>query len=311
MERISDETRFPIPKKLNLLMIACQLVAMFSLFYGASLASSWWHLLLLAFGFGIVGNAVYSVIHEAEHRILHPNPKVNDFLGAAMALFFPAPYHLLRQGHIAHHRYNRSDNEAFDLYFDGDRPIVKWLKLYGIITGVYWLTVILSNVVVLVFPFLLKRRYYEFDRPLAAFMDFLNPRYWWMIKIEAILAIVLHALIVWRLEIPPLHYAVVYFGFGFSWSAMQYVHHFGAERHVVRGTRNLWLFAPIDLVWLNHNWHLTHHQHPTVSWIYLPEIAQQEDPHREFLPWHYLRMWRGPRYTDEHVENKYAGRIIN
>ena len=47
----------------------------------------------------------------------------------------------------------------------------------------------------------------------------------------------------------------MYGGFGFMWSAMQYVHHYGTERHVTRGARNLWLFGPIDLVWLNHNWH--------------------------------------------------------
>jgi len=52
-----------------------------------------------------------------------------------------APYHLLRQGHLCHHQANRSDDEAFDLYFDG----VKWLKFYGIITGIYWVMVVLSN----------------------------------------------------------------------------------------------------------------------------------------------------------------------
>ena len=311
MEERINQSSFSIPKKLNLLIIVCQLGVMFSLFYGAAVASAWWHLLLLAIGFGIIGNSVYSVIHEAEHRILHPNPTINDLLGAGMALFFPAPYHLLRQGHIAHHRYNRSDSEAFDLYFEGDRPDVKWLKLYGIITGAYWITVVLSNVVVLVFPFILKRRYYEFDRHLAEFMDWLKPDYWRLIKLEAFLAIVLHALIIWGMGIPVINYFVVYFGFGFSWSAMQYVHHFGTERHVLRGTRNLWLLAPIDWIWLNHNWHLTHHQQPTVPWIYLPNVAQEEDPKREFLLTHYLRMWRGPRYTDKHVKNKYSGRIVN
>ena len=31
---------------------------------------------------------------------------------------------------------------------------------------------------------------------------------------------------------------------------------------------------------------------------------------RGFLPWAYMKMWKGPRHTDERVENKYAGRII-
>ena len=311
METTVDESQYPIPAKLNLLIIACQLGAMFAIFYGAAAASTWWQLALLAAAFGIVGNSVYSIIHEAEHRILHPNPVVNDVLGAGMALFFPAPYHLLRQGHICHHRCNRSDDEAFDLYFDGDRPVVKWLKFYGIITGVYWWMVVFSNFVVLLLPFVIKRKYYEFDRPFAAFVEALNPGYWWLIKLEALLAIGLHALIVWGLGIPPLSYVLVYFGFGFSWSAMQYVHHFGTVRHVLFGTRNLRLLGLIDLIWLNHNWHLTHHKQPTLPWIYLPSLGRAQDPQRDFLVWHYLRMWKGPRYTSEHVENRYAGRVVN
>jgi hypothetical protein len=120
---------------------------------------------------------------------------------------------------------------------------------------------------------------------------------------------VLHTSIVAGLGIPPLNYFLVYFGFGFSWSAMQYVHHFGTERHVVRGTRNLWLLAPIDALWLHHNWHLTHHQQPTIPWIYLRGLGRAQDPERDFLVWHYLRMWRGPRYTGEHVRNRYLGRV--
>ena len=301
---------YPIPKRLNLAIIAAQLAVMFAIFWGAAAADSWWHLLLLAIAFAIVGNSVYSIVHESEHRMLHPNPKMNDVLGVVMALFFPAPYPLIRQGHIGHHQRNRSDDEAFDFYFDGERPILKYLQLYGILTGLYWVTVVLSNVVVLVCPFLLRRRYFDFDRPSAAFMDSLNPGYWWIIKVEAILVIMLHTVIIWGMGIPVLNYFVVYFGFGLSWSAMQYVHHFGTERHVLRGTRNLWLLAPLDLIWLNHNWHLTHHQQPTVPWIYLPRVAQEKDPNREFLFYHYLRMWRGPRYTDEHVANKYSGRIV-
>lgn len=307
----ADAIAFPIPKQWNLTIIAAQLIALFAIFWCAAVASTWWHVALLAVAMGIVGNSVYSIIHEAEHGMLHPNAKWNDFLGAAMALFFPAPYHLIRQGHIGHHRRNRSDDEAFDLYFEQDSRILKYFELYGILTGLYWLLVVISNVVVLVFPFVLKRRYFEFDRQSAAFMESLNPNYWLLIKVEALLAILLHALIVWGLSIPPAHYFMIYFGFGFSWSAMQYVHHFGTERHVLRGSRNLRLLAPIDLIWLHHNWHLTHHRQPTVPWKYLPVVGRKQDPRRECLLWHYLRMWRGPRLTSEHVENKYAGRIIN
>ena len=310
-ENSASTDRYPIPARLNLMIIVVQIAVTLAIFYGASVANSPWQLVLLAAALGVVGNSIYSIIHEAEHRMLHPHPKVNDVLGAAMALLFPAPYHLIRQGHLGHHQRNRSDDEAFDLYFEDENRVLRWVQLYGIITGMYWVMVVCSNFVVVFLPFLLKRRFFEFNRPGAAFMESLNPVYWRLIRLEGLLAILLHTLIIWGLGIPPLNYAIVYFGFGFSWSAMQYVHHFGTERHVLRGTRNLWLLAPIDLIWLNHNWHLTHHQQPTVPWIYLPSLSRDQDRKREFLLWHYLRMWRGPRYSDEHVENKYAGRIIN
>jgi fatty acid desaturase len=300
---------YPIPWRINLVIIVAQLTAMFAVFVGAAHATEGWQLLALAVVFGVVGNSVYSIIHEAEHRMLLPNATLNDALGSVMALFFPASYHLLRQGHLCHHRANRSDDEAFDLYFDGDLPAVKWLKFYGIITGVYWMMVAASNIVVLLCPFLLKRKYYEFDQHFAKFVEVLNPRYQRLIQLEALAVLLLHAGIVYGLGIPLINYAIVYFGFGFSWSAMQYVHHFGAERHVVRGTRNLWLFAPIDALWLHHNWHLTHHRQPTVPWLYLPSLGRSQDPHRGFLIWHYLKMWRGPRYTTERVKNHYTGQI--
>ncbi len=305
-----NRSAYPIPKYINLAVIVAQLAAMFAIFYGAAVATEWWQLALLAATFGIVGNSVYAIMHEAEHGLLHPNRRMNTVLGSFMAMFFPAPYHLIRQGHLGHHQRNRSDDEAFDLYFASESAFLRWLQLYGILTGFYWCVVALSNVVVVLCPAIMTRRHWEFNRPSAALMDSLNPRYWRIIRLEGLLVILLHSAIVWGLDIPILHYFVVYFGFGFSWSAMQYVHHFETSRHVLRGARNLWFLAPIDIIWLNHNWHLTHHQQPTVPWIYLSTLGKEQDPNREFMIWHYLRMWKGPRLTDEHVENKYAGRII-
>jgi fatty acid desaturase len=266
------------------------------------MATQVWHLMVLFVGFAILGNSIYSIIHEAEHGMLHPNRKLNDLLGMVMALFFPAPFHLIRQGHLGHHRRNRSDDEAFDHYFEGDRPWLKWLILYGILTGFYWMIVVLSNVAVLIFPFLFKRRFFEFDRPSAAFMDALNPRYFWLIQLEALAAIAFHSGVVWCFDIPLTRYALVYFGFGFSWSAMQYVHHFGTERDVLNGARNLRFIDWIDALWLHHNWHLVHHQRPNIPWLYLPRLSEPYCSSRESLVWHYVCMWKGPRYTTLRID---------
>lgn len=293
---MSELSAFKIPERINLLIIGLQLIAFATVIALTSQSTAWWQVLGLSLAMAVLGNSIYSIIHEAEHRMLLENPFWNDWAGAAMALLFPAPYHLIRQGHLGHHRRNRSDDEAFDLYFDGDKVWLKWLSLYGIITGCYWMLVVLSNLAVLVVPFLLKRKFFEFDRPSAAFMEGLDLRSLRLIQIEAIAAIALHVGLMWALEISPLKYFCVYFGFGFSWSAMQYVHHFGTERHVLKGARNLRFLSWIDWIWLHHNYHLTHHCQPMVPWIYLPQLTPGEEA-RESLVLHYLRMWRGPRHA--------------
>jgi fatty acid desaturase len=299
-----------IPEVLNGLIILAQLSAIAVCLWLVRSADTAWALAALAAAFGVVMNSVYAIIHEADHGMLFANRRLNDAGGVLMSLFFPGPFHLLRQGHLGHHLRNRSDDEAFDLYFDGEHPVWKFLQLYGTLTGFYWLVVVISNAVVLVCPFVMRRAYFTFDRASAAFMDALNPRYTRQIQVEAVAVIALHVSILWALAIPPLNYLAMYAGFGVSWSAMQYVHHFGTTRHVLEGARNLWIWTPLDALWLHHNWHLTHHKHPTVPWIYLPRIGREENPERGFLLLHYVRMWKGPRRARDHVENRYAGRVI-
>ena len=310
MTRSSPRTRYPIPSRLNATVMGMQLCGIAACITVVRQDLTWGHLALLAAGFGVLMNSVYAIIHEADHGMLFSDRRLNDAGGILMSLFFPAPFHLLRQGHLGHHLRNRSDDEAFDLYFEGEHPVWKYMQLYGTLTGFYWLVVVLSNVVVLAFPFVLNRKYFEFDRPSAAFMDALNPRHSTAIRLEAVAVIAFHVAIVAGLRVPLMQYAVMYAGFGFSWSAMQYVHHYGTDRHVLKGARNLWIWGPLDALWLNHNWHLTHHRHPTVPWPHLPRLGRAEDPARGFLPTHYLRMWKGPRRATDHVQNRYAGRVI-
>ena len=299
-----------IPGRANAVIIVGQLTAMAACLLLAARVQGGWALAGLAVAFGVVMNSVYSIIHEAEHAMLFANRRWNDVAGSLMALFFPAPFHLIRQGHLGHHLRNRSDDEAFDFYFEGDHKLWKILSFYGILTGFYWVVVVLSNVVFLVFPFKDDKRYWHVDQTSAAFMDSLNPGYRNLIRCECAGAIALHVTLVWALGIPVGNYLVMYAGFGFMWSAMQYVHHYGTERHVTRGARNLWIWRPLDLVWLNHNWHLAHHEHPSVPWNSLPRSAPEGDPPRGFLLAAYLRMWRGPKLAPTRVENVHAGRMI-
>lgn len=300
----------PIPGRLNLTIAAVQFAVLVGLLWLAGRVSETWALAGVAIAYGIAMNSAYAMLHEAEHNILHPNRTVNETVGVVLALFFPAPFHLLRQGHLGHHLRNRSDDEAFDFYFEGDNRLWRHLQLYGTLTGCFWLVIVVSNALAAVHPRLLRMRWAYADRPTAALLDTLNPRYHRLIQLEAGAVFVLHATLITAFAVPIWKYAIVLAGFGTMWSALQYVHHFGTTRDVQKGALNLRTFAPLDLVWLNHNWHLNHHLSPTVPWIYLPFVPSGTDGSRGNLFLAYLRMWRGPRLTHVRVENRHAGRLI-
>lgn len=304
------ERNYPIPGRLNLTIAAAQLAALLGLLWGAGRSAGPWSLLALAAAYGLVMNSGYAMLHEAEHGSLHGDRFVNDLAGTVLALFFPAPFHLIRQGHIGHHMRNRSDDEAFDYYFEGENAVWKYLQLYGTLTGLFWMVIALSNFIAALRPSLLRVKYASFDRPTQALIETLNPKFYRLIQIEAAAAIALHAGLIALFGVPVLRYAAVLLGFGFLWSALQYAHHYDTVRDVLRGARNLRTLAPLDWLLLNHNWHLNHHLRPTVPWLYLRTLFSGPEFERSSLVLAYFRMWRGPRYTDERVENRYAGVII-
>jgi len=307
---MAESKIFPIPARLNLAIAATQVAALLTLLRLSAVVSGW-GLAAVALGYGIAMNSAYAMLHEAQHGILHPNQRVNEVTGAILALFFPAPFHLIRQGHLGHHLRNRSDDEAFDFYFEGESRVWRFLQLYGVLTGFFWCVIVLSNVFAVFFPSLLRPKAYSFDRTTTAMLSSFNPTFLPLVRIEALAVVVLHATLIWWWQIPLAHWFVTLAGFGVVWSAMQYVHHFGTERDVAKGALNLRTFPLLDLLWLNHNWHLHHHLRPTVPWLYLAEIDAGERKPRGNLLIAYLRMWRGPRLTNEHVENRYAGRLIH
>ena len=300
-------TSFRIPARLNLAIAAAQFAAMLAILWTAGNVTNWWAVAVLAVGYGIVMNSAYAMLHEAEHGILHQNRGLNDLVGTVLALFFPAPFHLIRQGHIGHHTRNRSDDEAFDLYFEDESRFWKCVQLYGTLTGLFWVLIYVTNVVVLLRPSLAIPA--RINRTTDAFLESLNPRYRRLIQAEALAAVALHVGLVCVWQIPLAHYFAVMFGFGFMWSAMQYAHHYGTERDVLKGARNLRTSRLLDLVWLNHNWHRNHHAQPTVPWLYLPLLGIDHEA-RGNLVSAYFKMWHGPQPATEHVENRYAGKVI-
>ena len=107
--------RYRVPNALNIVVILLQCGAVAACIWMLRSRQTAGGVLLVTTVFAIVMNSVYATIHEAEHRMLFDDRRLNDGAGVLLALLFPAPFHLLRQGHLGHHLRNRSDDEAFDL----------------------------------------------------------------------------------------------------------------------------------------------------------------------------------------------------
>ncbi len=299
---------FEIPSVWNGIIVLLQALCLFVCFMLLPYVQGW-SLLVLGCAFAVVMNSVYSTIHEAHHRILFPQRSLNDLVGIIYALFFPAPFHLLRQGHLGHHRKNRSDDEAFDLYFSKDYKIWKFIAWYSILFGFYWILVVASNVILLIVPWLMRPKFWGWDRTANVFLTHFDPKTFTIMQLESLAAVVLHIALPLALGCSWSNYLIMYLCFGWMWSSLQYVHHYQAERDVLNGAHNLKTFRIIDALWLNHNLHKTHHQHPTVPWIYLPSVAAQQSTTSASLASAYFRMWQGPQPALENINRLFDGDV--
>jgi fatty acid desaturase len=300
-----------IPAGLNLAISAGQLLLLPTLLI-VSRSAPWWPWMpVLAVAYALTMNSAYLMMHEAHHALLHPDRRINDGAGVLLGLFFPAPFHLLRQGHLGHHVRNRSDDEAFDYYFPGDNRLWKSWSFYNILWGGFWLLIALSNFILPFMPRLWTPKSSQFDRSTEALIESLNPRYDRLIRVEAAAIIGLHVFLVAVLHVPFLHWLALVGFSGAVWSSMQYMHHYGTERDVHKGARNLRSWRWLDTLWLNHNWHQRHHEHPYVPWVHLPTLEDGPSERREPMLRAWLAQWRGPQSAPSRVLNPHAGRKIS
>lgn len=269
-----------------------------------------WGCIVIGAVFVLTLNSVYFAIHEAEHGLLFSNRRCNELAGTILSVLLPAPYTFIRSVHLAHHVHNRSDDEVFDLYFEEDPAWWKKLQFFGILTGGFWLSLVAGNIALAMIPMRWLSKAMELDRPSAAVIRYVNRRNQWWIRVEAWMVLLFHSTVCWLLGPLAIRYGLMYLVFGMSWSTLQYVHHYGTCRDVLRGAKNLRYGWPLDVLWLNHGWHLTHHLHPTVSWLHLRRVAREDEPRVESLGSAYLKMWRGPLLTTERVQNRYDGYVV-
>src|SRR4029077_18024161 len=77
---------FPIPARLNLLLLAAASIASATLLYVASHATLGWKI-AAAVAFSFTANTLFSLLHESVHGLLHPVDRLNRWGGRWAAAF--------------------------------------------------------------------------------------------------------------------------------------------------------------------------------------------------------------------------------
>jgi len=300
-----NKALYPIPGKLNLLLVAVQMSVAFAILTAASRTPNLFLLGALAVAFAFAMQMGFCLAHEAVHRKLHPKGRINLSAGVLAFSLFPGSFHFFEVAHLLHHRRNRSNDELEDYVMPGENPWFKRTMYYLLISGLFWLLLPLSSIAVALIP----RSRIRLPRPADGsgvfrnFSQFLNG-----VRPNRVRRDVLVAAVVWAIAFPVLHLRlgavlICYAAFGFSWASQQYIYHVRTPRHAVLGALDLRLWKPVELLYMHFNYHLTHHLAVWVPWKYLPQIAAAQ-PSTGYMET-YAKLWSPPELLEAAWPNEY------
>lgn len=193
----------------------------------------------------VIGYLAFSVVHDAIHRAVARNARINDAIGQIAVLMIVPYVHLglFRWGHIQHHRFAVSEQDP-DRAFRGP-----WWQL-----PLRWAFIDLAYF----------REVLRADDPRAR--RFLRPSLWMLVvTVAAVIGLTvagygMEVLLLWFL---PSRFVQMLLGFAFFW--LPHVPHdvSQAENFTRATTMRLgheWLLGPLLQY---HNYHLMHHLYPT------------------------------------------------
>jgi fatty acid desaturase len=255
--------------------------------------------LLCGFIFAVNMVPVYSLIHEAEHGILHSNDRVNNIMGRWLCTLFIAPFTFFKHCHLKHHKKNRTDEEIWDLYYEHREKFRKYGTLYGMMLGLGYFSMWLSVLLYAFAPGLIYTRFFYSQTEIGGFIKGSDRKDKVVhSRLESIAVILFQIAIYFILDLNLVSWFTLFVMHGFLWSSQNYVNHAFSPRDIINGAHNLKIPLWLKWVYLNFNLHLAHHQNPKIPWIHLPKYVSEGGGRISFLR-NYLRLWKGPRLTHE------------
>ena len=279
----------------NLVVMICQVIAWLG--FLTIINDPSYHLLIRAIAlvlFCLMMQGVFTMLHEFCHGNAHQNKKLNYMIGWVTSTLFGTSPTLLQIQHWGHHRRNRTESERAEFIHEGETSWVKIIQYYFSILGGIWLACFLFSILSPLLPFSTIQKLSKDKRFVtfaAGFTEF-SVHGWRRMQIEGL---VLLMVIVSLLYFGPWSgqtLVIAYASFAFTWSSLQWVYHLHTPIHVVEGAYNLrapWL---VTFLFLNFNYNLTHHRHPSLPWQKLKAESDQNET--QPLWYRYLLIFRAP-----------------
>ena len=281
--RKGQSTASAIPAALNLSLAAAHALVNLYQFFILPLfllpSSPWWVVTLLPLV--ALNNPFWSLIHEAIHDMFHPSRRINRAAGRLLAVFFGAPFMVLRLSHLLHHKLNRSPVEGTELYEPEktSRSRAALGYFWQILGGLYLLELISPWLFFLPRGFLRRMEIKFFSgADLAGHLMKGLTRDEAIREMRtdgmAILALLAASALSYGAQWPWLAGALL----ARAWliSFLDNVYHYGTPVNDTFYARNLSLPALLSMGLLHFNLHGIHHRNPALPWITLPQAFRQQ-----------------------------------
>ena len=292
-----------IPARLNMLLAVVAGSGCLALLTVACHTQSYWVLAGCALIFSYLNNTIFALLHEAEHKILHPNEAVNEWVGRVLGAFFPTSLTFHRVAHLNHHAHNRTDMELFDYIRPGESRLLKYMQWYGLLTGIYWLLPPAACLMYMIWPGFFRLARFRsgtaaWQTATVTYAKSFDRAPENVIRLEVGLALLLQLAAFRLLDWNMFGWSCCYAAFAVNWSSLQYADHAFSQRNVVSGAWNLRVHPVVRAFFLNYHYHRAHHENPKVPWNHLEDYIDPAEPRPWF--WNiYSEMWRGPRPLPE------------
>lgn len=276
--------RVPIDQRANLVLLGVVATAMVVQLLA-------WPFLLRQWGAPMLWIAVplvlltpmhWGLIHESIHGHLFAQRRINEWAGRALAIAFLLPYDAARFGHLMHHRYTREAYDRPDVHDGVSHRALARLGYYAhLLGGLYLGEVVLPLLTFL--PTNLVRRLVanrlQSDEPVGQAIQRLfvafagNKERRACIRRDWMLSLALHALAFYLYGAWWPVLAVTMFLRGVWLSVADNLPHYDVKLDEPSRARTFRVSPFWRPVLMNHHLHRLHHEHPTLPWTALSELA--------------------------------------